>query len=289
MSATPAGAASPTSRVHLQQRPSEAPARDLAPGEGSVVFRPCPTWWWLVGLVMGRGTWSWIVPDGLWEIAKPLIPPSRVRPQGGGTQDTPDETLFAANIYVLVSGCAWRALPPCFGIPKSTAHRRFLIWPRAGLRGRLHEAVLHQLDNADLVDVTRVVLDTAHVRTKKRGRTHRSEPRGPGQERDTTPAAAAASSPSGCTRTRPTTASTCADGSGASASACASPTRASSPVNDQGGVAGSSSGPRPGRPVTAGSAPATSAIPATTWPFSASPPPCAAPRDFSASPHRTRS
>lgn len=27
---------------------------------------------------MGRGTWSWIVPDGLREIAKPLIPPSRV-------------------------------------------------------------------------------------------------------------------------------------------------------------------------------------------------------------------
>ncbi|MGW9382478.1 transposase, partial [Streptomyces albidoflavus] len=72
---------------------------------------------------MGRGTWSWIVPDGLWEIAEPLIPPSKVRPQGGGTQDTPDETLFAAIIYVLVSGFAWRALPPCFGISKSTAHR----------------------------------------------------------------------------------------------------------------------------------------------------------------------
>ncbi|MFC5251688.1 IS5/IS1182 family transposase, partial [Streptomyces nigrescens] len=28
---------------------------------------------------MGRGAWSWIVPDGLWEIAKPLIPPSKVR------------------------------------------------------------------------------------------------------------------------------------------------------------------------------------------------------------------
>ncbi|MFH9016728.1 IS5/IS1182 family transposase, partial [Streptomyces sp. NPDC017943] len=42
-----------------------------------------------------------MVPDGLWEIAKPLIPPSRVWPQGGGTQDTPDETLFAAIIYVL--------------------------------------------------------------------------------------------------------------------------------------------------------------------------------------------
>ncbi|MFE5524007.1 IS5 family transposase [Streptomyces virginiae] len=56
-----------------------------------------------------------------------------MRPQGGGTQDTPDETLFAAIIYVLVSGCAWRSLPPCFGISKSTAHRRFLIWSRAGV------------------------------------------------------------------------------------------------------------------------------------------------------------
>ncbi|WP_190144653.1 IS5 family transposase [Streptomyces glebosus] len=106
---------------------------------------------------MGRGTWSWIVPDGLWEIAKPLIPPSRVRSQGGGTQDTSDETVFAAIIYVLVSGCAWRALPPCFGISKSTAP------------GRLHEAVLHRLDDAGLIDVSRVVLDSAHVRAKKGG------------------------------------------------------------------------------------------------------------------------
>ncbi|MEV7891551.1 IS5/IS1182 family transposase, partial [Streptomyces sp. NPDC088357] len=28
---------------------------------------------------MGRGTWSWIVPDGLWELARPLIPQDRVR------------------------------------------------------------------------------------------------------------------------------------------------------------------------------------------------------------------
>ncbi|WGD38754.1 IS5 family transposase [Streptomyces cathayae] len=116
---------------------------------------------------MGRDTWSWIVPDGLWEIAKPLIPPSKVRPQGGGTPDTPDETLFAAIIYVLVSGCAWRALPPCFGISKSTAHRRFQIWSRAGVWGRLHEEILHRLDDAGLLDLSRAVLDSAHVRAKK--------------------------------------------------------------------------------------------------------------------------
>jgi transposase len=129
----------------------------------------------------GAGYVESVVPDGLWEIAKPLIPPSRVRPQGGGTQDTPHETLFAAIVYVLVSGCAWRQLPPCFGISKSTAHRRLPIWSRAGVWSHLHEAVLHRLDDAGLTDVTRVVLGTAHVRAKKGGRTHRPEPRGPGQ------------------------------------------------------------------------------------------------------------
>lgn len=104
--------------------------------------------------------------DGLWEIAKPMVPPSGVRPQGGRTQDTLDETLFAAIVYVLVSGCAWRHLPPCFGISESTAHRRFLIWSRAGVWGCLHEAVLHQLDDAGLIDVTRVVLETDHVRAE---------------------------------------------------------------------------------------------------------------------------
>src|SRR4051794_8273251 len=116
---------------------------------------------------MGRGTWGWIVPDGLGGSAKPLIPPSRGRPQGGGTPDTPDETLVPAILDVLAAGCAWRALPPRPGISKSTAHRRFLIWARAGVWGRLHEAVLHRLDDAGLVDVTRVVLDSAHVRAKK--------------------------------------------------------------------------------------------------------------------------
>jgi transposase len=90
----------------------------------------------------------------------------------------PDEAVFAAIVYVLTSGCAWRHLPPCFGISKSTAHRRFLIWSRAGVWGRLHRAVLDELAGKGLLDLSRVILDTAHVRAK-RGRIYRSEPRGP--------------------------------------------------------------------------------------------------------------
>ncbi len=60
-----------------------------------------------------------------------------------------------------VSGCARRSLPPCFGISKSTAPCRFTIWSRVGVWGLPHEAVLHQLDDAGFVDVSRVVLDCA--------------------------------------------------------------------------------------------------------------------------------
>ncbi len=88
-----------------------------------------------------------------------------MRPQGGGTQDTSDETLFAAIIYVLVSGCAWRALPPCFGISKSTAHRRFLIWSRAGVWGRLYEKILHRLDDAGPLDLSRAAHACTYAKT----------------------------------------------------------------------------------------------------------------------------
>ncbi|GGU01409.1 hypothetical protein GCM10010226_92420 [Streptomyces phaeofaciens] len=62
---------------------------------------------------MGSGRWGWIVPDGLWEIARPLLPPARVRPQGGGVANIDDEAVFAAIIYVLVSGCVSGG--PCRG------------------------------------------------------------------------------------------------------------------------------------------------------------------------------
>ncbi len=118
---------------------------------------------------MERGRWGWIVPDGLWEIAEPLLPPARVRPQGGGVANIDDEAVCAAIVYVLVSGCAWRALPPCFGASKSTVHRRFLIWSRAGVWGRLRQKVLGLLDGHGLVDLSRAVLDSARARAKRGG------------------------------------------------------------------------------------------------------------------------
>ena len=116
---------------------------------------------------MSESSWSWIVPEGLWEVARPLLPAVSVRAQGGGKRPASDEAVFAAIVYVLVSGCAWRSLPPCFGVSKSTAHRWFNLWTHAGFWDRLHLAVLDALMEHDLLDVSRVVLDSAHVRAKK--------------------------------------------------------------------------------------------------------------------------
>lgn len=91
--------------------------------------------------------WAGIVPDGLLENTEPLILPSRVRPQGGGTQDTPDEALFAAIVCVLVGGCAWGRCHPvrrleadrASPVPDLVAGRRGGPTPRSGpapTRGR---------------------------------------------------------------------------------------------------------------------------------------------------------
>ena len=94
---------------------------------------------------MGQRLGPELVPDGLWEIVEPLIPPQRERPQGGGTRFVEDRAVFTAIVYVLTTGCAWRHLPAEFGVSPATAHRRFAAWTEAGLWRRLHRAVLDRL------------------------------------------------------------------------------------------------------------------------------------------------
>ncbi|MFD3585810.1 transposase [Streptomyces sp. NPDC058683] len=84
-------------------------------------------------------------------MARPPLPPTPVRSQGGGVANIVDEAAFAAISCVLVTGFTWRPLPPCFGALKPTVHRRFLIW----YRGRLHQKVLKMLAGQDLVDLPR--------------------------------------------------------------------------------------------------------------------------------------
>lgn len=107
------------------------------------------------------------MPDELWEIVAPLIPEFERRPQGGGTTPAEARAVFTAIVFVLTSGCAWRHLPPSFGVSHQTAHRRFAAWTKAGLWRRLHRAVLDRLGAAGELDWSSAILDAASVRAKR--------------------------------------------------------------------------------------------------------------------------
>lgn len=108
-----------------------------------------------------------LVPDELWDLVASLLPEFSVRPQGGGTSPLDERAVFTAVVYVLTSGCAWRMLPEQFGVSFQTAHRRFAVWTRAGVWGRLHRAVLDELGAQGLIDWSRVMVDAASMRAKR--------------------------------------------------------------------------------------------------------------------------
>jgi transposase len=111
-----------------------------------------------------------LVPDALWEIVEPLIPRFASRPQGGGSAPVDDRAVFTAIVYVLTSGCAWRHLPPSFGVTVPTAHRRFTTWVAAGVFERLQGEVLDRLGGAGELDWSAAILDAASVRAKRGAR-----------------------------------------------------------------------------------------------------------------------
>jgi transposase len=108
-----------------------------------------------------------LVPDGLWEITEPLIPAPPKRAQGGGIPRTDDRQVFCASCLSCTTGCAWRHLPPTFGVSHQTAHRRFNEWSEAALWAKLHRTVLNRLGAAGEIDWSRAIVDGASLRAKK--------------------------------------------------------------------------------------------------------------------------
>ncbi len=66
------------------------------------------------------------MPDELWVLFRRVVAPTVViRPQGGGRRRAGDREALAAIIFVAMSGCTWRQLPPVFGPAWPTVYRRF--------------------------------------------------------------------------------------------------------------------------------------------------------------------
>jgi transposase len=52
-----------------------------------------------------------LVPDGLWALVEPLLPPRPRPPYGGRRRDSPDRNCLAAIVFVARTSTPWRLLP----------------------------------------------------------------------------------------------------------------------------------------------------------------------------------
>mgnify|MGYP001582051723 FL=1 len=99
---------------------------------------------------------SWEVSDAFWEKVEPLIPvPERdpeknyKRKPGGGRKPIQPRKVFEAIVYVLRTGCQWKALPKeRFGSP-SSIHAHFMRWMRCGFFIFLWRAGLAEYDEME--------------------------------------------------------------------------------------------------------------------------------------------
>ena len=98
-------------------------------------------------------TKSWEVTDDFWQRVEPLVPPrvrpagkSYIRKAGGGRKPKDARLVFEGIVYVLRTGCQWKALPDRFG-SASAIHTYFLLWEKAGFFEKLWKAGLAEYDD----------------------------------------------------------------------------------------------------------------------------------------------
>src|SRR5690348_14533387 len=108
-----------------------------------------------------------MVPDELWTVVEPLIPPAPSHTRGGRPR-VPDRAALAGILFVLRTGCPWAYLPSEMGWGSgSTCWRRLRDWQRAGVWTRLERELLNRLGDADAIDWSRAALDSTTVPAKR--------------------------------------------------------------------------------------------------------------------------
>ena len=105
-----------------------------------------------------------LLPDELWEVIAPLLPPARPKPKGGRPPIS-DRAALTGILFVLRSGIPWEMLPQELGCGSGmTCWRRLRDWQAAGVWEKVHRTLLDRLRAADQIDWRRAVVDSASVR-----------------------------------------------------------------------------------------------------------------------------
>jgi transposase len=75
--------------------------------------------------------------DDEWALVEPLIPPGK---RGGGKRTVVMREVVNGLMYVLSTGCQWRAIPKDLP-PRSTLYDYFDLWTYEGTLERIHHAL----------------------------------------------------------------------------------------------------------------------------------------------------
>jgi transposase len=114
------------------------------------------------------GKW---LPDDIWEMVAPLIPPPKKRRRDGkGRPRLEDRKVLTGIIFVLRTGIPWRHMPPELGCGSGmTCLRRLREWHRKGVFQKLYEVLLAKLHSADKIDWSRAIIDSAKTKAPSGG------------------------------------------------------------------------------------------------------------------------
>ena len=99
---------------------------------------------------------SWEVTDEFWRRVETLIPQRQrlenqnyARKAGGGRKPKDPRLVFEAIVYVLRTGCQWKALPAERFGSASAIHARFLEWEKSGVFENLWSLGLAEYDEME--------------------------------------------------------------------------------------------------------------------------------------------
>jgi transposase len=102
--------------------------------------------------------------DYEWTVIRPMLPN---KPRGVPRAN--DRRVLNGIFWVLRSGAPWRDLPDTFG-PYTTCYNRFVRWRRAGVWGRIMEALAGANDTAIQMIDTSIVWVHQHAACVARNR-----------------------------------------------------------------------------------------------------------------------
>jgi len=99
---------------------------------------------------------SWTVSDEMWAKLEPLVPVRKrekghkyLRKSGGGRKRLEPRKVFEGIVYVLRTGCQWKALPEERFGSASSIHKYFREWKRKGIFVRLWRKGLAEYDDME--------------------------------------------------------------------------------------------------------------------------------------------